>query len=201
MLPQAFISYVRSIFLQKDKTIFKLDTLPLESFATSLGLAGAPKIKFNTKQEAATKKNAVRQVEEVKAELAVAGSGSETEGEIDEEIQKAAEEEEDEEDDDDDDDDEEEEEEEEEEASAEEVNIAVDKVGRSFIVQRGLKINVFIDNRIRSKLSTIECLIERVKRFFPSITRNLLIEMRKTRKEVINSGEDWTTKRRTILLR
>jgi hypothetical protein len=37
---------VRSIYLQKDKTIFKLDDLPLEAFATSLGLAGAPKIKF-----------------------------------------------------------------------------------------------------------------------------------------------------------
>lgn len=78
MREQAFISYVRSIFLQKDKLIFKLESLPLEAFATSLGLAGAPKIKFNTKQEATTKKNAVRQVEEVRAELGVANSGSES---------------------------------------------------------------------------------------------------------------------------
>lgn len=75
--PQAFISYVRSVYLQKDKSIFKLDQLPLEEFAASLGLAGAPKIKFASKQEASAKKNAVRQVEDIKNEVglkAVAGS-------------------------------------------------------------------------------------------------------------------------------
>jgi ATP-dependent RNA helicase DDX10/DBP4 len=77
---------VRSIYLQKDKTIFKLDDLPLEAFATSLGLAGAPKIKFVSKEKAEKVKNAVRQVEEVKAEMAAEeASGSESEEESEEE--------------------------------------------------------------------------------------------------------------------
>ncbi|KAK4055869.1 ATP-dependent RNA helicase dbp4 [Microbotryomycetes sp. JL221] len=67
---RAFVSYVRSVYLQKDKTVFKIDDLPLEAFASSLGLAGAPKIKFVSKQEASARKNAVRQVEEIKKELA-----------------------------------------------------------------------------------------------------------------------------------
>lgn len=43
---KAFVSYVRSIHIQKDKDVFKLDELPLEEFSASLGLPGAPKIKF-----------------------------------------------------------------------------------------------------------------------------------------------------------
>lgn len=84
-LPQAFISYVRSIYLQKDKTIFRLDDLPLEEFATSLGLAGAPKIKFVSKQQAAKKKNAVRQVEEIRKEVGVAASDDDDDDEEDDE--------------------------------------------------------------------------------------------------------------------
>ncbi|KAK4046831.1 ATP-dependent RNA helicase dbp4 [Microbotryomycetes sp. JL201] len=75
---RAFISYVRSVYLQKDKAVFKIDELPLEAFASSLGLAGAPKIKFVSKQEASAKKNAVRQVEDLKKELAESdGKGDE----------------------------------------------------------------------------------------------------------------------------
>ncbi|KKA03506.1 ATP-dependent RNA helicase HuHCA4 [Hanseniaspora uvarum DSM 2768] len=43
---KAFISYVKSVYVQKDKEIFKFDELPSEEFAQSLGLPGAPKIKF-----------------------------------------------------------------------------------------------------------------------------------------------------------
>lgn len=43
---KAFVSYVRSIHIQKDKSVFKLHELPLEEFSASLGLPGAPKIKF-----------------------------------------------------------------------------------------------------------------------------------------------------------
>ncbi|KJR84340.1 ATP-dependent RNA helicase DDX10/DBP4 [Sporothrix schenckii 1099-18] len=43
---KAFISYTRSVHLQKDKDVFKLDELDLDGFAKSLGLAGAPQIKF-----------------------------------------------------------------------------------------------------------------------------------------------------------
>lgn len=54
---KAFISYMRSVYLQKDKIIFDVNALPAEEFASSLGLPGAPKIKFVEKSKA---KNAVR---------------------------------------------------------------------------------------------------------------------------------------------
>ncbi|KAG0340731.1 ATP-dependent RNA helicase dbp4 [Podila horticola] len=54
---KAFISYMRSVYLQKDKAIFDVNALPAEEFASSLGLPGAPKIKFVEKSKA---KNAVR---------------------------------------------------------------------------------------------------------------------------------------------
>ena len=59
---KAFASYVRSIHVQKDKEIFKLDQLPLEEFATSLGLPGMPKIKFVKGDDAKARKNAPRQL-------------------------------------------------------------------------------------------------------------------------------------------
>jgi ATP-dependent RNA helicase DDX10/DBP4 len=37
---------VRSIYLQKDKDVFKLDDLPLEEFAEALGLPTVPHVKF-----------------------------------------------------------------------------------------------------------------------------------------------------------
>ncbi len=43
---KTFISYVRSIHLQKDKEVFQLDKLQLEEYASSMGLPGAPKIKL-----------------------------------------------------------------------------------------------------------------------------------------------------------
>jgi ATP-dependent RNA helicase DDX10/DBP4 len=60
---QAFVSYLRSIYLQKDKSIFKLDQLPLEQFAESLGLPGAPRVKFLSKELAKQKKNASRELQ------------------------------------------------------------------------------------------------------------------------------------------
>ncbi|KAG0045016.1 ATP-dependent RNA helicase dbp4 [Gryganskiella cystojenkinii] len=55
---KAFISYMRSVYLQKDKTTFDVNALPAEAFASSLGLPGAPKIKFVEKKN--KEKNAVR---------------------------------------------------------------------------------------------------------------------------------------------
>lgn len=43
---KAFISYVKSIYIQKDKEVFKFDELQTEEFANSLGLPGAPRIKI-----------------------------------------------------------------------------------------------------------------------------------------------------------
>ncbi|KAI0767518.1 DEAD-domain-containing protein [Fomes fomentarius] len=59
---RAFVSYLRSVYLQKDKTIFKLDELPVERFAEALGLPGMPKIKFLSKEMAKKRKNASRAV-------------------------------------------------------------------------------------------------------------------------------------------
>lgn len=58
---KAFVSYVRSIHIQKDKDVFKLSELPLEEFSASLGLPGAPKIKFLKGDDAKSVKNASRQ--------------------------------------------------------------------------------------------------------------------------------------------
>lgn len=52
------MSYLRSVHLHKDKSIFKVADLPIEEFAESLGLPGAPKIKFLSKEMAKQKKNA-----------------------------------------------------------------------------------------------------------------------------------------------
>lgn len=64
------MSYMRSIYLHKDKSIFKLDELPVDRFAESLGLPGAPKIKFYSKEMAKKKKNTSRAVEAIQAEIA-----------------------------------------------------------------------------------------------------------------------------------
>ncbi|KAK9246096.1 P-loop containing nucleoside triphosphate hydrolase protein [Lipomyces tetrasporus] len=58
---RAFISYCKSIFIQKDKTVFKLEDLPVEEFAESLGLPGAPRIKFLSSQKSKLLKNASQQ--------------------------------------------------------------------------------------------------------------------------------------------
>lgn len=42
---KAFVSYCRSVSVQKDREIFKLEALPLEEYAASLGLPGAPRIR------------------------------------------------------------------------------------------------------------------------------------------------------------
>lgn len=42
---KAFVSYCRSVSVQKDKKVFDLAALPLEEYAASLGLPGAPRIR------------------------------------------------------------------------------------------------------------------------------------------------------------
>lgn len=43
---KAFICYLRSIWLQKNKEIFDVSKFPVEDYAASLGLPGTPQIKF-----------------------------------------------------------------------------------------------------------------------------------------------------------
>lgn len=62
---RAFISYYRSVYIQKDKDIFKVDELPSEKFASALGLPGAPKIKIKGGTAGKEKKNASRQLMEL----------------------------------------------------------------------------------------------------------------------------------------
>ncbi len=57
---KAFVSYTRSVFVQKDKDIFKIRELDLEGYAASMGLPGAPKIKFQKGDDAKKLKNAPR---------------------------------------------------------------------------------------------------------------------------------------------
>lgn len=65
---------MRSIYLQKNKAIFKLDELPIHRFAASLGLPGAPKIKFLNKK----KKDVREDIKEDSNESDGVSSGSET---------------------------------------------------------------------------------------------------------------------------
>ncbi|EXJ75382.1 uncharacterized protein A1O5_02078 [Cladophialophora psammophila CBS 110553] len=59
---KAFVSYVRSVHIQKDKETFNLKKLDLEAFAASLGLPGAPRVKFVKGEDAKARKNAPRQL-------------------------------------------------------------------------------------------------------------------------------------------
>lgn len=68
---KAFVSYVRSIYLQKDKEVFKFDKLDLDGFASSLGLPGTPQIRYQKGEDIKKLKNASR---------AAMSSGSDTEG-------------------------------------------------------------------------------------------------------------------------
>ncbi|KAI1775436.1 DEAD-domain-containing protein [Hypoxylon cercidicola] len=70
---KAFISYTRSIHLQKDKEIFNLKKLDLDEYAASLGLPGAPQIKFQKGEDIKKIKNAPR-----------AGLSSDSESDFDE---------------------------------------------------------------------------------------------------------------------
>jgi ATP-dependent RNA helicase DDX10/DBP4 len=57
---KAFASYTKSLFLQKDKEIFKINDYDLEGYAASMGLPGAPKIKFQKGDDTKKLKNAPR---------------------------------------------------------------------------------------------------------------------------------------------
>ncbi|KAG8743286.1 ATP-dependent RNA helicase dbp4 [Ceratobasidium sp. 414] len=60
---RTFVSYVKSIYLQKHKSIFQVDKLPLEEFAASLGLPGTPKVKFLDQRSSKKHKNESRQAQ------------------------------------------------------------------------------------------------------------------------------------------
>ena len=57
---KAYISYVRSVHLQKDKDIFKLNEIALQEYSASLGLPGAPTVRFIKGENVKALKNAPR---------------------------------------------------------------------------------------------------------------------------------------------
>lgn len=62
---KAFMTHVKSIYLQKDKEVFKLKEYDLEAYAASLGLPGTPRIKFMKGDDVKQRKQASRQTIEV----------------------------------------------------------------------------------------------------------------------------------------
>lgn len=73
---KAFVSYVRSVHIQKDKDTFDLKKLDLEAFAANLGLPGAPRVKFIKGEDSKERKNAPRQLL-----AALESEGSDSDGE------------------------------------------------------------------------------------------------------------------------
>ncbi|OUM68109.1 hypothetical protein PIROE2DRAFT_4245 [Piromyces sp. E2] len=83
---KAFISYMRSIYLQSNKEVFDVHQLPAEKFSESLGLPGAPKIKFIKKSG---EKNKSRQASgQISKELMEAIKDSDSEEQEEEEKEK-----------------------------------------------------------------------------------------------------------------
>lgn len=74
---KAFVNYVRSVYVMPDKEMFKLKELDLEGFASSLGLPGAPRVKFLRGDNAKERKNMPRQL----AAMIVKGSSDEADEE------------------------------------------------------------------------------------------------------------------------
>ncbi|KAF1923943.1 DEAD-domain-containing protein [Didymella exigua CBS 183.55] len=58
---KAFMTHVKSLYLQRDKDVFKLSEYNLEAYAASLGLPGTPRIKFLQDDDSKAKKQANRE--------------------------------------------------------------------------------------------------------------------------------------------
>lgn len=59
---KAFISYLRSIIINKDKDVFKIEDVDKEAFAKALGLPSAPQVKIKGESKARELKNVSRQL-------------------------------------------------------------------------------------------------------------------------------------------
>ncbi len=57
---------MRSVYLHKNKEVFKVSELPLNDFATALGLPGAPKVKFAKAAAPGSKPKAKSTIKHVK---------------------------------------------------------------------------------------------------------------------------------------
>ncbi|RHZ80860.1 hypothetical protein Glove_131g79 [Diversispora epigaea] len=77
---KAFISYMRSVHLQSDKSIFNVNELPAEEFSSSLGLSGTPKIKFTKKSGS---KNDIREKPKERKEISEIGISDDDRNSVD----------------------------------------------------------------------------------------------------------------------
>lgn len=70
---------MRSVHIQKDKSIFKLSELPVEAYAASMGLPGAPQIKLLDRKRVKVKERGRQTVTEEadRAQLDIVGSSDE----------------------------------------------------------------------------------------------------------------------------
>lgn len=70
---KAFKSYVRSVHLMPNKEIFRVQDLPLDAYAASLGLAATPNLRFlhkvKDRAELRSKKNMNRKLEKLKEQI------------------------------------------------------------------------------------------------------------------------------------
>ncbi|CAO2635052.1 Probable ATP-dependent RNA helicase DDX10, partial [Lemmus lemmus] len=57
---RCFVSYIRSVYLMKDKEVFDVSKLPITEYALSLGLAVAPRVRFLQKMEKQPTKGVVK---------------------------------------------------------------------------------------------------------------------------------------------
>ncbi|XP_051928891.1 probable ATP-dependent RNA helicase DDX10 [Hippocampus zosterae] len=66
---RCFVSYLRSVYLMKNKGVFDVFKLPLHKYALSLGLAVAPRVRFLNKAEAQKKPEEDEELSSFKAQL------------------------------------------------------------------------------------------------------------------------------------
>lgn len=60
---KAFITYLRSVYVQKNKDIFNIENIPMEEFAKSLGLPGTPNVELKGIEKSKELKNMSRQLQ------------------------------------------------------------------------------------------------------------------------------------------
>ena len=65
MAQRAFVTYIKSVFLMKDKSVFDVHQIDLNALARSIGLATAPRVRFlqkHLKEAGASKKKSIESV-------------------------------------------------------------------------------------------------------------------------------------------
>lgn len=61
---RAFVAYLKSVFLMKDKSVFQIKALNTDAYARSLGLIVSPRIRFLQRQQKSAQKNTLVEEEE-----------------------------------------------------------------------------------------------------------------------------------------